>query len=108
KVMGTFSCNCYQHPNEVTYTVVGDRATARVEYASKRLSMMTHEDGEWTDEAFHVPHIDTIYTRQNGAFLDAIEGKGEVFCNLADAIQTLRVNLASIRSVDEGCWQTVA
>lgn len=107
-VMGSYNCNCYQHHNEITYTVVGKDATVRVEFAKKRYSIMTQNDGEWAHEALDIPHIDTIYTRQNEAFLDAIEGNGEVFCDLADGIQTLRVNLASMRSVREGNWQTVA
>lgn len=106
-VMGVYTCNCYQHPNEVTMTVVGETGTGRVEYAKKRWSWMTELNGEWTHEPFDMPDVDTIYIRQNAAFLDAIEGKGEPFCTLDEAIQTLRVNLASMRSVSEGCWQSV-
>ena len=105
--MGVYSCNCYQHPNEVTMTVVGESATARVGYAKKRFSIMSEEDGEWRHDPFEVPDIDTIYVRQNEAFLDAIEGEGEVFCDLNSAIQTLLVNLASIRSVEKRAWQDV-
>ena len=54
-----------------------------------------------------MPERDTIYLRQNGAWLDAVEGKGAVLCTLAEAIRTLKVNLASHRSVDEGSWKSV-
>lgn len=106
-VMGVYSCNCYQHPNEVTMTVVGDAATARIEYAKQRFSIMSEANGEWRHDQLEVPDIDTIYIRQNAAFLDAIEGEGEVFCDLNSAIQTLLVNLASIRSAEKGTWQDV-
>ncbi|MFT5465468.1 MAG: putative dehydrogenase [Verrucomicrobiales bacterium] len=107
-VLGMYSCNCYQHPNEVIYTVVGEAGTARIEYAKKRISWMDELNGEWTHESFEVPDIDTIYIRQNVAFLDAIEGKGEVFCDLDAASQTLRVNLASMQSARAGTWESTS
>jgi predicted dehydrogenase len=103
--MGTYSLNLYQHPNEVVMTVVCEKGTLRAEYAQSRWSWMTEPNGAWNHVAVDVPERDTIYRRQNAAFLDAIEGKGAVLCSLEDAIRTLRVNLASHRSVAEGSWQ---
>lgn len=104
--MGTYSLNLYQHPNEVVMTVVCEKGTLRVEYAHSRWSWMTEPNGTWNHVPVDVPERDTIYRRQNAAFLDAIEGRGEVLCSLEDAIRTLKVNLASHRSVAESNWQS--
>lgn len=106
-VMGSYSLNLYQHPNEVLITVVCEGGTLQAEYAKKRWSWMTEASGAWHHEAVEMPEVDVMYRRQNGAFLDAIEGKGSVLCTLDEAIRTLHVNLASHRSVKEGNWQKV-
>lgn len=105
--MGTYTLNLYQHPNEVTMTVVCERGTLRAEYAEKRWSWMTEPGGTWNHEPVEVPDRDEIYRVQNTAFLDAIDGCGEVLCPLEDAIRTLKVNLASHRSAAEASWQDV-
>lgn len=106
-VMGSYALNLYQHPNEVLITVVCENGTVRAEYAKKRWSWMTEPNGAWHHETVEMPDVDVMYRRQNGAFLDAIEGKGEVLCTLSEAIRTLTVNLASHRSLREGSWQTI-
>lgn len=105
--MGTYALNLYQHPDEVTMTVVCEGGTLRAEYAQKRWSWMAEPGGTWTHETAEVPDRDEIYRVQNTAFLDAIEGCGEVLCPLEDAIRTLKVNLASHRSAAEANWQNV-
>ncbi len=107
EVMGTYALNLYQHPNEVLITVVCEGGTVQAEYAKKRWSWMDVPSGAWHHEAVDMPEVDVMYRRQNGAFLDAIEGKGKVLCTLDEAIRTLRVNLASHRSVSESNWQTI-
>ncbi len=106
-VMGSYTLNLYQQPNELMTTVVCERGTLRIEYAKKRWSWMTEPSGEWHHEPVDMPEVDVMYRRQNAAFLDAIEGRGEVLCPLEDAIRTLKVNLASHRSVADGNWQEV-
>jgi len=103
--MGTYSLNLYQHPNEVLMTAVCERGTLRADYANQRWSWMTEPNGTWNHEPVEVPERDTIYRIQNAAFLDAVEGFGEVLCPLGDAIRTLHVNLASHRSAAESNWQ---
>lgn len=105
--MGSYSLNLYQHPNEVLITLVCERGTLRADYARQRWSWMSEPGGEWHHETVPVPDRDEIYRIQNRAFLEALAGRGEVLCPLADAIRTLKVNLASHRSVAESCWQEV-
>jgi len=104
--MATYAINLYQHPNECFVTAVCEGGTLRADYARCRWSR-TGEDGVWTHEAVSVPHGDEMYRIQNAAFLDAVEGRGHVLCSLEDAVRTLRVNMASHRSVAESSWQQV-
>ena len=104
--MATYAINLYQHPNECFVTAVCELGTLRADYARRRWSW-TGEDGVWTHEAVSVPHGDEMYRIQNAAFLDAVEGRGHVLCSLKDAVRTLRVNMASHRSVAESSWQQV-
>lgn len=105
--MGTYTLNLYQHPNEVLMTVVCERGTLRADYANQRWSWMTEPNGSWHHEPVSVPERDTIYQIQNAAFLDAVEGFGEVLCPLEDAIRTLHVNLASHRSAAGSGWENL-
>lgn len=103
-VMGSYALNLYQQPNELVMTVVCEGGTVQVEYAKKRWSWMTEPGGEWNHEPVEVPDRDTMYLRQNEAFLNAIEGSEDVLCSLNEGIRTLHVNLASHRSAAEGQW----
>jgi predicted dehydrogenase len=105
--MGSYTLNLYQHPNEVLMTVVCERGTLRADYPNQRWSWMTDRNGAWLHEPVHLPDRDTIYQIQNAAFLDAVEGFGEVICPLEDAIRTLKVNLASHRSAAGSGWENV-
>ncbi|MBP9223485.1 MAG: Gfo/Idh/MocA family oxidoreductase, partial [Verrucomicrobiales bacterium] len=98
EVMGSYALNLYQHPNEVLITVVAEHGTLQAEYAKKRWSWMMEPSGVWHHEPVEMPEVDVMYRRQNGAFLDAIEGSGDVLCSLEEAFRTLKVNLASHRS----------
>lgn len=106
--MGTYTLNLYQHPNEVLMTVVCEHGTLRADYANQRWSWMTDRNGAWNHEPVSVPERDTIYEIQNTAFLDAVEGFGEVLCPLEDAIRTLHVNLASHRSAAGSGWEGIS
>ncbi len=105
--MGSYTLNLYQHPNEVLMTVVCERGTLRADYARLRWSWMDEPNGTWHHEPVEVPDRDEIYRVQNAAFLDAVDGSGEVLCSLDDAIRTLHVNLASHRSATEAGWQDI-
>jgi len=106
-VLGSYSLNQHQAPNEVTMTVVCTRGTARFESQNSRWRWMTQPDEPWHDEPFEPMTRDAPFLLQANHFLDAIEGKSPPRCTLAEGAQTLRVNLAALKSVDEGTWQVV-
>lgn len=107
-VLGSYSLNQHQAPNESTITVVCDRGTVRCEIHNNRWLWMTSPGGEWNAEPFGSQERDTPFIAQAHAFLDAVEGRKEPLCTLDEGIQTLRVNLAALESVETEAWQTIA
>jgi predicted dehydrogenase len=101
-VLASYSLNQYQAPNETCITVVAERGTLRFELHNCRWLWMRDPGGEWTEEAFGPMERDELFTLQEQAFLDAVEGKGEVLCSVREASQTLRVTLAMMKSSDRG------
>lgn len=108
RVMGCFNLNQHQAPNETTLTVVCQRGTVRFEAHECRWRWAIEPGAPWTDEATPTLERDALFVRQAGAFLDAVEGTSAVACPLADARQTLAVNLAILRSAERGGWETIA
>jgi len=107
RVMGCFSLNQHQAPNATTITVNCRRGTARFGLHENRWRWMTEPDGPWHEEAFGPLERDTLFTLQADAFLDAVNRLRPPLCTLADAAQTLRVNLAILASVAEGGWRSI-
>ena len=106
-VMGCFSLNQHQSPNEVTITVICRSGTARFEYHRSRWRWMMQPGGEWTNEVVGPLERDALFTRQAEAFLDAVEGRHPPLCTVAEAVQTLRVNLGILEAAERHVWQTV-
>jgi len=107
-VMGCYSLNQHQAPNEATTTVICERGTVRFESHTSRLRWMDQPGGEWHDETFALKDRDTLYTLQATAFLDALEGRAAPLCTLAEGAQTLRVNLAALASATQAAgWIAV-
>lgn len=107
EVMGSFSLNQHQAPNEVTLTVICERGTVRFEGHRRRWLTMTEPDTDWQEIQVDVPERDALFVVQAHAFLDVLEGKAKPLCTLEEGTQTLEVNLAALKSVEEGRWVTV-
>ena len=106
-VMGSYALNQHQAPNETTVTIVCEKGTCRIDYARRRWSWMLQPGTDWQHETVELPERDTLYVTQASNFLNYINGTGEPLCSLQEAIQTLRVNLASLRSLESGSWENV-
>ncbi len=106
-VLASYSLNQHQAPNEWTVTVVCERGTARFELHHNRWQWMIAPDDPWHDETFGPIERDSLFIDQANAFLDCIEGRAPPVCTLDEAIQTLRANLAALRSVETRSWQNV-
>ena len=106
-VLGNYSLNQHQAPNETTLTVICERGTARFEVHGNRWQWMSSPGGVWQDGLSQLLERDELFIRQANLFLDAAEGQRPPTCNLTAGLQTLRVNLAALRSVETGTWQTI-
>src|SRR5581483_3380882 len=106
-VLASYSLNQHQAPNETTITVLGEQGTARCEFHENRWRWLTRPGESWTIEALPPLERDVLFVTQAHAFLDAVEGKVVPLCTLEEGVQTLRVNLAALASVERGAWQTI-
>ncbi len=107
RVPAVYVLNQHQAPDELSFTLVGSDATWRWEQHNSRVLCMRRPCGAWEEEPLPARPRDEMFVAQANAFLDAIERGAPPRCTLAEAAQTLRVNLAVLRSVAEQRWQMV-
>lgn len=100
-VMASYSLNQFQAPNEISVTVACTEGTVRYEPHHNRWQWMVTPGNEWQDEVSPGLERDTLFTNQAVAFLDALEGSRPPLCSLDEGEQTLRVNLATLRTADD-------
>jgi predicted dehydrogenase len=109
QVLASYALNQHQAPNESTITVVCERGTARFEMHTGRWRSCELAGQPWSDHGPDTPlDRDGPFVRQASAFMDAIEGKAPPLCTLEEGVQTLRANLAILRSIDTGNWMSTA
>jgi hypothetical protein len=68
---------------------------------------MTRPDESWHNEQAAPFSYDDEITYQANVFLDALEGRAPPLCSLDEGIQTMRVNLAALASLEQLNWQVV-
>lgn len=107
KVLGSFTLNQHQAPNEGSLTVICKKGTARFETHVNGWRWQTRPDDKWHDEPAAKLQGDSLFTRQAESFLDTLEGVRPPLCTLEEGLQTLHVTLGIFRSIKDGCWQTL-
>lgn len=106
-VMGCYSLNQHQAPNESSITVICEKGTARFELHNARWLSMVEPGTEWKVEFQFSMERDDIFVHQAGLFMDALEGKSPPACSVADGLQTLRVNMALLSAAFNPNWRPV-
>jgi predicted dehydrogenase len=106
-VVGSFSLNQHQAPNESTITVVCERGTIRFEFHQHRWRWVTEPGGAWIDEETDKLERDTLFIAQANQFLDLLDGRAGPRCSVAEARQTLLVNRAILDSARDQTWHTI-
>jgi len=106
-LLGSYSLNQHQAPNELTITVICQDGTARFELHRHRWRWMTGPEEPWHDEPAGDIERDALFVAQAHAFLDATEGMAPPVCTFEEGLQTLRCNVAALASVEQRSWQTV-
>jgi len=107
-VLGCFSLNQHQAPNETTITIACERGTARFEYHQHRWRWLTAPGADWHDEPGGPIERDTLFIAQAHQFLDYLEDRSPPRCTLAEAHQTLLVNRAILESARTQAWQCIS
>jgi predicted dehydrogenase len=107
QVLGSYNLNQHQAPNESTLTVVCEGGTLRWEVHRSRWRWMSRPDEPWHDEPHPPLARDDVFITQANRFLDAVAGEQPLLCSFDEGLQTLRVNLAALKSVTSGSWEQV-
>jgi len=107
KVLGCYSLNQYQAPNETLITIVCDRGTVQIVLGEHRWQWMCEPNGTWQQEPALTIEPDDAFVGQAEAFLDAIEGTGQPLCTFDEGVHTLKVNLATLAAADDHTWHTI-
>ena len=92
--------NQFQAPNELLITIHGLKGSVRADFHHQRVGVCLHGTGEWEWFALPSEERDGMFIRQADSFLNALEGKPDDLATLEDGWQTLKVNLAAMRSSD--------
>ena len=100
-IMGCYNFNLHQAPNEITITIVYEKATLRFELHQSRWMWMTEPGGKWQGNHTIKVDRDEWFTAQENAFLDVLEGKAKPLCTIQEAYQTLKAILAILDSTDK-------
>ena len=106
-VLGSYSLNQHQSPNESTITVICERGTVRWESHAQRWRWMIRPDEPWHDEPNDPQPRDAAFIAQAHRFLDTVERREKPLCSLDEGMQTMRVNLATLASINSCSWQTI-
>ncbi len=107
-VLGSYTLNQHQAPNEFAITVVCESGTVRYEPLRHRWRWMVRPDEPWHDES-HAPFTrDALFVRQADAFLDLVDGRAQPLCTIAEARHTLAAVLAALDSLRHEAWRRVA
>lgn len=102
---GTQACishNQFRAPNENEIDCNGTEGTLRADLGRQRVGVFRHGDADWSWEDSSLSERDGFFTAQVEAFLDELDGGPKRLCGLDEALQTLRVNVAALRSAHEG------
>lgn len=98
-VLGSYSLNQFQAANESFIQVNAAQGSCRYEPRHQCWRWIMHGEEDWHDEPQEGIERDTLFIMQANAFIDCIEGKLErPLCTIEEGEQTLRVNLAALRS----------
>jgi predicted dehydrogenase len=106
-VLGCYSLNQHQAPNETSIMVVCQRGTCRLETHNNLWKSMAAPGDAWVEHRHGAYERDMMFVAQANAFLDVMEGRAEPLCSLQEGLQTLRCNLAALRALTSNDWQLI-
>lgn len=106
-VMGSYTLNQHQAKSQTTMKVVCTDGVVVIDLVNNCWRWVKEIEEPWHVEKFEPAERDDHFMAQANTFLDMLEGKLSGWNPIEDALQTLRCNLAILKSVEEGGWQTI-
>ena len=106
--MSVITMNQFQPVNETTVDVHGDAGSVQLVMHDSCWRWANEPGGVWQTQGWEPFDRDYPFLTQANAFLDVIEHNNKPLCTLSEGIQTLRVNLAALRSAHESHgWEEI-
>ncbi len=101
-VLASYAMNQFQAPNEATFQIHCGQGSVKIEVHARRWGVLRHGESEWSWHQTPPLERDDLFTAQANAFLDGMDGKPTPLCTFEEAVQTLKFNLAALRSISAG------
>ncbi len=98
----SYSLNQFQCIPDNVIEMHGEEGSVRIFLHESRWDSIKRGAAEWTRHEIPEEERDWLFRTQASAFLDRIEGKESILCLLEEGIQTLKFNLAALKSADSG------
>jgi predicted dehydrogenase len=102
EILASYAMNQFQAPNEVSIHIHAEHGSLRIEAHRQAWAFQKRGESQWTEHIIPPLERDDIFIAQANAFLDGVEGKPSPLSTIEEAAQTLRVNLAALRSISTG------
>ncbi|RBP38990.1 putative dehydrogenase [Roseimicrobium gellanilyticum] len=107
-ILASYAMNQFQTPNELSILLHGELGSLSIEHHRQRWGTMMRGETEWTWRVTPPLQRDDLFIAQANAFLDGMEGKPSPLCTFDEGVQTLKFNLAALRSMDSGLPVTIS
>lgn len=101
-VLASYAINQFQPPNEATWQIHCENGSLKYELHEQRWAEWPRGAEAWRYHSAPVKERDDLFVAQAGAFLDGVTGQPTDLCTVAEAVQTLKVNLANLVSWRSG------
>lgn len=100
-VLASVSLNQFMAPNELIVYLNGREGSLQLRLHEQRWGVFRHGDAAWQYSEPLVHDRDELFRRQAARFLEVCRGQASPACDLAEARDTLAVNLAALKSRGE-------
>ena len=101
-VLVSYSMSQFQASNETTMLIHCEGGSVKIESHAGRWGVLRRGDSDWTWTQIPPLERDDLFIAQANAFLDGMEGKPTPLCTFEEGVQTLKFNVAALRSSDTG------
>lgn len=106
-LLASYAMTQFQAANEAVFEIHCERGSVRIESHAQRWGTLKLGDKDWTWQVTPPLERDDLFIAQASAFLDGMEGKACPLSTFDEAVQTLRFNIAALRSAATGLPITI-